>query len=110
MKSNCSFIVLLDFTSEKLDIIIGKEGRRLSEKKIKKDFYFTCGILILAAAATAAPSAASAPPPPFPGHGATRIGPPAGASAAVAAPLWVRPEAVLDLVRLRLALGYRFGS
>ncbi len=37
MKSKRSFIVLLDFTSKKFDIIISKEGRRLSEK-IKKIF------------------------------------------------------------------------
>jgi hypothetical protein len=64
----------------------------------------------LVTAATAAPSATSAPKPPFPGPGAARVGAPAGASSAVAAPLRVRPEAVLILVSLRLALGYRFGS
>ncbi len=68
---------------------------------------------ILVAAAMAAPSATSAPSapkPPFPGPGAARVGAPAGASSAVAAPLRVRPEAVLILVSLHLALGYRFGS
>ena len=61
-------------------------------------------------APAAAPSAASAPEAPFPGPGAAQVGAPVGASSAVAAPLRVGPEAVLVLVSLRLALGYRFGS
>ncbi len=76
----------------------------------KRKIYISLVDFTLAAAATAAPSATSAPKPPFPGPGAARVGAPAGASPAVAAPLWVRPEAVLILVSLRLALGYRFGS
>ncbi len=54
--------------------------------------------------------AASAPKPPFPGPGAAHVGAPVEASSTVAAPLRVGPEAVLVLVSLRLALGYRFGS
>jgi hypothetical protein len=60
-------------------------------------------------APAAAPSAASAPKPPFPGPGAAQVGAPVGASSAVAALLWVGPEAVLVVGSLRLALGYRFG-
>ena len=82
-----------------------KNGWREKRKIYISDVDFT-----LAAAATAAALATSAPKPPFPGPGAARVGAPAGASPAVAAPLWVRPEAVLILVSLRLALGYRFGS
>jgi len=89
---------------------IGKRIQYNKRRERKKEFYFTPGILNLAAAASAAPSAASAPEASFPGHGAARVGPPAGASAAVAAPLRVRPGLVLDLVRMRLALGHRFGT
>ncbi len=71
----------------------------------KRKMYISLVGFPLIAAATAAPSATSAPKPSFPGPGAA-----AGTSTAVAAPLWVRPEAVLILVSLRLALGYRFGS
>jgi hypothetical protein len=102
-KNNGSFLELLDYTPNNTiqkKIISGGDK---SEK-----LYSTWGFHILAAAA--APSATSAPKPSFPGPGAARVGAPAGASPAVAAPLWVRPEAVLNLVRLRLALGYRFGS
>jgi hypothetical protein len=79
-------------------------------RKKKRKIYISLVGFTLVAAATAAPTATSAPKPSFPGPGATRVGAPAGASTAVAAPLWVRPEPVLLLVSLRLALGYRFGS
>ncbi len=64
----------------------------------------------LVAAATSAPTAASTPEPPFPGRGAAHVGAPIGAPPSMSAPLRVGPETVLDLVSLRLALGYRFGS
>ncbi len=78
------------------------------EREIKK--YISHVDFTLVTAAAAAPSSASAPKPPFPGPGAARVGAPVGAPSAVAAPLRVGPEAVLVLVILHLALGYRFGS